>query len=133
MANGPTTVVLKPCFSTVTRYCPISKGLATYSPLASVLVTNVAPVLTLVTVTLAPGITAPLESLTVPAMEPVSLCANAPEQRNRKKARLIKETRTANFRIPRDIDSSRHRGPLRRIKSTSIRKVLRSHSLQSYE
>src|SRR5215469_9860525 len=60
------------------------RGLARYSPFAFVVVLNVVPRSTSVAVTLAPGRTAPDESLTVPTMLPISFSPQAtPPIKNR--------------------------------------------------
>src|SRR5579863_784947 len=74
--TGPATSFLKPCFSTVTLYCPILSGLATYSPASFVVRVRCVPRSRSVTVTFAPVITAPLGSRTKPTIAPASFCAH---------------------------------------------------------
>src|SRR5439155_23334939 len=67
--------VLNPESSAFTEYVPVGSDGAVYSPFESVLTTRTRPVLVLVSVTVAPGITAPVESVISPMMVPVTACA----------------------------------------------------------
>ena len=68
-------MVLNPDSSATTVYLPVGRDGAVYSPAASVTSVRVKPVLTFLSVTLAPGITAPLVSVTVPRSVPVTAWA----------------------------------------------------------
>jgi hypothetical protein len=71
-----TTAFLKPDSSTVTRYSTGSSAVAAYVPAADVTRSNVWFVPRFVTVTVAPGTTAPEVSRTVPDMPPRFVCAS---------------------------------------------------------
>src|ERR671923_173257 len=66
---------LNPFASASTWYVPGFKLVALYTPALFVFQTVTTAVSTLVTVTVAPGTTAPLESLTIPLMVPNKPCA----------------------------------------------------------
>ena len=68
-------VFLNPDFSAVTVYVPTSRSGKTYVPALDAVAVVVTPVASLVTVTLASGIPAPVESETVTRNVPSSLCA----------------------------------------------------------
>ena len=60
------------------RYGPVGRFGRTYEPLASVTTVRVAPVSVCVAVTVTPGSTAPLSSVTRPFIWAVASCAQAP-------------------------------------------------------
>src|SRR5712691_7957226 len=70
--------VLKPESSAFTEYVPVGGDGTVYSPFESVLTTRTRPVPVLVSVTVAPGMTAPVESVISPMMVPVTACAARP-------------------------------------------------------
>src|SRR5262249_32966679 len=61
--------------SATSRYLPVGRDGAVYSPTASVTIVRVRPVPRLVSVTVAPGTAAPVLSVTVPSTVPVTACA----------------------------------------------------------
>jgi hypothetical protein len=65
------TAVLKPASDAVTVYVPAPSPLAWYAPSLSLTASCELPVVSFLTTTVAPGITPPPASLTVPAMEAV--------------------------------------------------------------
>jgi hypothetical protein len=66
--------VWNPSFSIRTTYFPVGKPITWYWPFMSVRASRFNPVLTAETVTLAPGITAPVGSVTVPKTVPSCVC-----------------------------------------------------------
>ena len=76
-----TTAFRKPDISTVTRYSTGSSCGAEKLPFSDVVRASVAPVPMSVMVTVAPGTTAPLRSVTVPAIPPLLVWATATVQK----------------------------------------------------
>src|SRR5258708_857374 len=70
-----TVMVLKPESSALTVYLPVGSDGAVYSPAASVVRERWNPVPVFVSVTVAPGMTAPVESVITPMIVPVTACA----------------------------------------------------------
>src|SRR5712691_7616953 len=74
-ATSGTVTVLKPESSAFTVYLPVGNEGTVYSPFESVTTIRVRPVPVFVSVTEAPGMTAPDESVMTPMMVPVTACA----------------------------------------------------------
>jgi len=90
-----TWAVLNPLAENVTAYVPGCRKENLYDPFASVVVVRVCPVAVLVRVMLAPDITAPDGSVTVPVKAPVSaVCADdgAAQASNKTKQAKIEHT-----------------------------------------
>src|SRR5207245_10873110 len=66
---------LTPVSSAATEYLPVGSDGAVYSPLVSVVTVREIPVPVFVSVTVAPGTTAPESSVTTPRIVPVTACA----------------------------------------------------------
>src|SRR5262245_52703906 len=91
--------VLKPWISATTVYLPVGSDGAVYSPSRPLVTTRVVPVPTLVSVTVAPGTTAPELSVTVPTIVPVTAWANAGgDQRDATRTR--NRNRPPRFMVP---------------------------------
>src|SRR5439155_11325990 len=61
----------------LTTYRPVGSDGAVYSPLESVTTTRTSPVPAFVSVTVTPGMTAPVESVIAPRIVPVTACAHS--------------------------------------------------------
>src|SRR4051812_49270359 len=104
-ANPVRRSFLKPAFVTSIEYCPIFWAVKTYVPSGEVLVVWANEVPSLRIVTVAPGITAPVLSRTVPRIVPVSTCpytkANARHPKKMRDSRRTQDIAQIPFYGPR--------------------------------
>ena len=105
------TAVEKPCNSAVTLYRPIRTVMNSKLPFASVTRTMATPVSRFVRVTVAPGTTPPVLSLTVPTTVAVSNCANDGRAAARRHTADMTVTRT--HRLLNTLGTLRWRGARR--------------------
>src|SRR5438132_14109709 len=84
---------LNPVSSTSTVYLPVGICGAVYSPAESVVTVRVRPVAVCVSVTVAPGMTAPVVSVTVPRMVPVTAWPKADDAVRTGTRTMMRKTR----------------------------------------
>ena len=98
---------LKPPLFIVMRYVPASSSGKEKLPSSLVAASRAAPVRSLTTLTIAPGTTAPLGSVSVPVIVPAVFCAEAKDTKIRRQVTKLAQTRTRIGPPPREETSSR--------------------------